>query len=66
MDPKRESTLLFKRSHIDHEAVFYITFQQSFIGYIDIMNPDNPDIRSNLVLATKIEHLLGFGDSSDE
>src|SRR5438132_9295758 len=55
----------FKRSHVDGETVLYIRLQQSFVSFVDFLNRNNFDIRGDVMLAAKVEHLLRFGDAAD-
>ena len=55
-----------QRCHINHKAVFHITFQHAFIRFINILNLNHFDIGSDAMLATEIKHFLGFGDAADE
>ena len=55
-----------QRCHINHKAVFHITFQHAFVRFIDILNLNHFDICSDTMLAAEIEHFLGLGDAADE
>src|SRR5437868_959531 len=58
-------SLRFKRSHVDGETVFHIGLEQSFVSFIDFLDRDHFDISGDVVCATKVEHLLCFGDATD-
>ena len=55
----------FKGCHIYAEAVLHIGLEQSLVGFVNLLDWDNFDIGSDVVFATKVEHLLGFGDPTD-
>src|SRR5437899_12553458 len=54
-----------KRSHVDREPVFHIRLEQSLIGFVHLLDGDDFDIGSDVMLAAKIEHLLRFGNTAD-
>lgn len=55
----------FKGCHINTEAVLHLGLEQSLIGFVHLLDGDDFDICGDVVLAAKIEHLLGFGDAAD-
>jgi hypothetical protein len=57
--------LRFQRSHIDREPILHIGLQQSFVGFIHLLDRDHLNIRSDIVLPAEIQHLLSFGDAAD-
>ena len=57
--------LRFERSHIDGEAVLHIRLEQSVVGFVDFLDGDDFDIGSDVMGPTKVEHLLGFGDTAN-
>lgn len=57
--------LIFQRSHINHKTVFHITFFQTFKGFINLVNIDEFNVGSNIMLCTKIKHFLGFCNTAD-
>ena len=63
--PSRFRLLGFERSHIDREAVPHIGLEQSFVGFVDLLDGDDFDIGGNVMRPAKVEHLLGFGDAAD-
>src|SRR5437879_2947729 len=58
-------SLRFQRSHVNREAVLHVRLQQSLVGFVDLLNRNHFDIGGDVVLATKIEHLLGLSDSAN-
>src|SRR2546430_4016251 len=59
------SSLRFERSHVDRETVLHIGLEQSLVGFVDFLNRNDFDIGGDVMLAAKVEHLLGFGDATD-
>ena len=62
---EQSRSLRFERSHVDGEAVLHIGLEQSLVGFVDLLDGDDFDIGGDVVLAAKVEHLLGFGDAAD-
>ena len=58
--------LLFQRGYVNHEAVFHVVLQQAVVGLVDLVGSDYLDISGDVVLATKVEHLLCFADATDD
>src|ERR1035438_7434168 len=58
-------SLRSERSQIDREAVFHTGLDQFLIGLVHLLNGDNFDIGGDVMCATKVEHLLCFGDAAD-
>src|SRR5258708_1502179 len=56
---------LFQRTHVDDEAVFHILLQQALVSFIDFLDGDDFDVRSNVVLTAIVEHLLSFNHAAD-
>src|SRR5713101_5271007 len=54
-----------ERSHVDRETVLHIGLEQSFVSFVDFLDRNDFDIGGDVMLAAKIEHLLGFGDAAD-
>src|SRR6266566_2143843 len=65
VDSKKLLSLRFQRRHVDREAVLHIRLQQSFVGFVDLLNGNHFDVGRDVVFAAKIEHLLGLGDSTN-
>jgi hypothetical protein len=57
--------LRLERGHINREAILHSGFEQSFVGFDDLLNGDDFDIGGNVMPAAKVEHLLGFGDTAN-
>lgn len=51
--------------HVDSEAVPNVRLQHACIGVVDLLDADDLNVCDDVVLATEIEHLLGFGDAAD-
>ena len=79
--PRAEKILLFKflpqplstlallrseRSHVYGEPVLHIRLQQSFVGFVDLLDRNHFHIGSNVVRAAKVKHLLGLTETADE
>src|ERR1700736_1006824 len=54
-----------ERSHVDREAVLHVRLEQSLVSLVDFLDRNDFDIGRDVMLAAKIEHLLGFGDATD-
>src|SRR5271169_1361064 len=52
------NSLRFQRSHIDREAVLHIGLKQSLESFVDLLDRDHFDIRSDVVVSAEIQHLL--------
>src|SRR6476660_599162 len=65
LNPFRKSDWLLRleRRHVDGEAVFHIGLEQSPVSFVDLLNGDDFDISSDVVLAAEVEHVLGLGDA---
>src|SRR5205807_7311513 len=63
--PEWLRSLRFERSHVDRETVLHVGLQQSLVSFVDLLDGDNFNISGDVMLAAKIEHLLGFGDAAD-
>ena len=57
--------LRFERSHVDGEAILHIGLEQPLVSFVDLLDRDHFDVGGDVVLAAKIEHLLGFGNAAD-
>src|SRR6266478_7888155 len=57
--------LLLQGCHIDDETVLHVAFQQAFVGFVDLLHPDQFDIRGNAVIGAEIQHLLGLPNPPD-
>jgi hypothetical protein len=55
----------FERSHVDRKPVLHIRLEQSLVGFVHLLDRDDFDIGSDIMLAAKVEHLLRFGDAAD-
>src|SRR5690606_17974584 len=56
---------ILQGGHIDDKTILHIPLEQPLIGRIDVLHPDQFDIRYDIVLPTEIQHFLGFGNASD-
>ena len=65
MADRKLELLGFERGHINRKAVLHIGLEQSVVGFIHFLDRDHFNIGSDLMASTKIEHLLGFGDSAN-
>ncbi len=59
-------SLRLERSHIDRKAVLHVRLQQSFIGFVNLLDRDDLNIGGNVMLAAEVEHLLGLRQTTDE
>lgn len=59
-------SLRFERSHINGEAILYIRSGQSIVSLVDLLDGDDFYVGCDVMFATKVEHLLCFGYTSDE
>ena len=50
----------FERSHVDAEAVLHIGLEQLLVGFVDLLDGDDLDIGGDVVVPTKVKHLLGL------
>src|SRR5438477_6671306 len=57
--------LRFQRSHVDGKPVLHIGLEQSFVGFVDLLDRNDLDIGGDVIFAAKVEHLLGFGDAAN-
>ena len=55
----------FKGCHIDTEAVLHLGLEQALVGFVDLLNGDDFNVCSDVVLTAKVEHFLGFGDAAN-
>jgi hypothetical protein len=46
--------------------VLHIGFEQSFVGFIDLLDGDDFHLGGDVVCAAKVEHLLRLGDAADD
>src|SRR5512147_719607 len=53
-----------ERSHVDGEAVLHVGLQQSFVGFVDLLDGDDFDIGGDVMRPAKVEHLLGLVDAT--
>src|SRR5438105_12716314 len=63
--PEWVGSFRLERSHVDGETVLHIGLEQSFVGFVDLLDGNNFNISGDVMLATKIEHFLRFGDAAD-
>ena len=49
----------------DGEAVLHIGLEQSVVGFVHFLDGDDFDICGDVMGATKIQHLLGFGETAN-
>ena len=56
---------LLEAGHVDYEAVFYVALEETFVGFVDLLDGDDFDVAGDVVLAAEVEHLLGFFDAAD-
>ena len=50
---------------VDHEAVFHVTLDHSFPGFVDLIAADQFDIGDDAVFCAEVEHLLSFRNTAD-
>ena len=55
-----------QRCHVDNEAIFNIALDQALVSFVDLLNRDHLDVRGNIMLPAKVQHLLRFGDAADK
>lgn len=58
--------LLFERSHVDHESKLHMALEDSFIGYVHLLDENRFNVGLGLVLGAEVEHVLYFFDAADE
>src|SRR5436190_15952539 len=58
-------SLRFERSHVDGKAILHVGLEQSLVGFVYFLNWNDFDVGRDVMLAAKIEHLLGLGDAAD-
>ena len=63
--PEWRGLLRFQRSHIDGEAILHIGLEHSFVGFVNLLDGDNLDIRGDVVRAAEVKHLLRLGNAAD-
>ena len=56
----------FQGFHVDHETVFHVAFNHAFNGLVDVFDVEHFDVAGNPVLGAEIQHLLGFGNATDQ
>src|SRR5579864_6522552 len=56
---------LAQRRVIDHKAILHVALEQTFVGFIDLLNLDQLDVCRDSLIGAEVEHLLGFGDAAD-
>jgi len=56
----------FHRAHIDDVAKLHFAVQNLAVGFINLVNRDHFDLRVDVFRDGVIEHLLCFGNASDE
>lgn len=54
-----------QRRHINHEAVFHIAFQHTFVSVVNVRHADHFDVRTDVMFGAEIEHFLGFCNAAD-
>ena len=50
---------------VDHEAVFHVTLDHSFVGVVDLIAADQFDIGDDAVFGAEVQHLLRFRNTAD-
>ena len=55
-----------QRCHINNEAIFHVALDQAIVSLIYVLNGDEFDIRSDVMLAAEIQHFLGFFDTANQ
>ena len=58
--------LILQAFHINYKSVFHIAFQHSLVSFINVLHFDDLNIRNDIMLATEIQHLLGFLDAANQ
>jgi len=53
---------LLQRRHIDHESKLHIAPEHSFVGFVNLLDRDQFDLRLDLVLRAEVEHFQGLLD----
>jgi hypothetical protein len=56
----------FEKSHINGEAILYIRIGQSFVSFVDLLDWDYFNVGGYVMFATKVKHVLHFGNTPDE
>lgn len=51
--------------HINHKAIFHIAFLHTLIGGVDVLHINHLHIWHDIILGTKIQHFLGFGNAAN-
>ena len=57
--------LRFEGCHVDAEAVLHIGLDQPLVGFVDLLDRDDFDVGSDIVLAAEAEHFLRLGNAAD-
>src|SRR5580692_3250895 len=52
-------------SHVDREAILHILLEQPLVGFVDLLYGNHLNVRSDVLLAAEIKHLLGFWQAAD-
>src|SRR4030095_10087023 len=63
--PRTHLQFLLQPSHVDDEAVFHVTLEQSLVGLVDLLSPDHFHVRGDIALGAEIEHLLGLAGTAN-
>jgi hypothetical protein len=61
----RLDILSLQRSHVDHKAILHIALEQTLISLVDLLDRDDLDVRGDLMLSAKVQHLLRLLNATD-
>src|SRR5215472_14928474 len=59
------SSGLVDRRHVDDEAELDITFQETVISFVNLVDANDLHLADNVVPAAKVQHLLGLCNTAD-
>jgi H+-translocating NAD(P) transhydrogenase subunit beta len=60
------SGLARQRLHVDHKPVLHVALHQSRVSIVDLRCGDQFDFGGDAMLAAEVEHLLRFGNATDQ
>jgi hypothetical protein len=56
---------LAERCHVDDEAKLDITLEKTLVGFINLIHANHLYLADDVVLSTKVQHLLRFRNTAD-
>jgi hypothetical protein len=55
----------FEAGHVDREAVLNVGFDETLVGFVDLLDVDDFDVGGDVVFVAEVEHLLSFCDAAN-